>query len=62
MSESESEIVHISIPQRESFIEIVDFIESELKPPSKLRWLLIFFIFGLLGGAGLGVFIAWLLK
>jgi hypothetical protein len=57
---SEDEIIHIEIPQRESLAEIVDFIENELQPPSKLKWLVIFFVFGLLGGAGLGVFIAWL--
>jgi hypothetical protein len=59
MSESE-EIISITIPNRENLTEIVDFIENELQPPSKLRWLLIFFMFGLMGGIGLGVFIAWL--
>ncbi len=59
MSESE-EIIHIEIKDKESLAEIVDFIENELQPPSKLKWLLIFFALGLLGGVGLGVFIAWL--
>jgi hypothetical protein len=59
MSE-EKEIISITIPNAESVAEIVDFIENELQPPSKLKWLLIFFMLGLLGGVGLGVFIAWL--
>jgi hypothetical protein len=59
MSASE-DIISIKIPDRESVAEIVDFIENELQPPSKLRWLLIFFALGLMGGLGLGVFIAWL--
>jgi len=60
MSEKEKEIVEISVPSREQVVEIVDFIERELQPPSKLKWLLIFFMLGLTGGIGLGVFIAWL--
>ena len=57
---SEEEIVHIEVKDRESLAEIVDFIENELQPPSKTKWLLIFFVLGLAGGIGLGVFIAWL--
>jgi hypothetical protein len=60
MSEKEKEIVEISVPSKEQVAEIVDFIESELRPPSKLRWLFIFFLLGVAGGVGLGVFIAWL--
>lgn len=60
MSENENEIISITIPQKENLAEIVDFIENELQPPSKLKWLIIFFVFGLMGGVGLGVFIAWL--
>jgi hypothetical protein len=59
MSESE-EIISITIPNRENLTEIVDFIENELQPPSKLRWLIIFFALGVAGGIGLGVVIAWL--
>jgi hypothetical protein len=57
---SENEIIHIEVKDRESLAEIVDFIENELQPPSKTRWLIIFFMLGLLGGVGLGVFVAWL--
>jgi hypothetical protein len=60
MSEDNNEIISITIPDRESVAEIVDFIENELQPPSKLKWLLIFFVLGLAGGLGLGVFVAWL--
>jgi hypothetical protein len=59
MSEDNNEIISITIPNTESVAEIVDFIENELQPPSKLKWIMIFFMLGLLGGAGLGVFIAW---
>jgi hypothetical protein len=57
---SENDTISITIPQKEELAEIVDFIENELQPPSKLKWLIIFFIFGLTGGIGLGVFISWL--
>jgi len=57
---SENDTISITIPQKEELAEIVDFIENELQPPSKLKWLVIFFIFGLTGGIGLGVFIIWL--
>jgi hypothetical protein len=60
MSEDNNEIISITIPNTESVAEIVDFIENELQPPSKLRWLLIFFVLGLAGGLGLGVFVIWL--
>jgi hypothetical protein len=54
------EIISIEIPdelQSEYINELTDFIENELKPPSRLRWILIFFILGMLGGLGLGI--AW---
>ena len=38
--------------------ELADFIEHELKPPSKVKWLLLWFLIGVLGGWGLGLFIA----
>lgn len=54
------EIITITIPSNEDLVEIVEFIESELQPQSKLKWLIIFFLFGLMGGTGLGVLISWL--
>jgi hypothetical protein len=57
---SSEDIVEIKVPDKERVAEIVDFIERELQPPSKLKWLIIFFGFGLMGGIGLGVLISWL--
>jgi len=42
----------------ENLGELTDFIENELKPPSKVKWLLLWFMIGVLGGWGLGLFIA----
>jgi hypothetical protein len=42
----------------ENLGELADFIENELKPPSKVKWLLLWFALGILGGWGLGLFIA----
>ena len=53
------DLVKIEI-DKDLVTDLADFIESELKPPSRARWLLLYFTIGLLGGIGLGVFIAWL--
>jgi NhaP-type Na+/H+ or K+/H+ antiporter len=53
------DIIKIEI-DKDSVVDIADFIENELKPPSRVRWLLFYFMLGLLGGVGLGVFIGWL--
>jgi len=48
-----SEYVEFKI--REEYLsEIVKEIER-LKPPSRLRWLVIFFIMGMMGGMGIGI-------
>jgi len=54
-------IIDINIPnkQLESVEELADFIENELKPPSRIKWILIYFMVGLAGGVGLGAFIGW---
>lgn len=60
---SVDEIIHIEIPESgrsESIEELADFIEKQLKPPSRVQWLLIYFTVGLFGGVGLGAFIGWL--
>lgn len=57
------EIIHIEIPEKkriESLQELTEFIEEQLKPPSRTQWLLIYFTVGLAGGIGLGAFIGWL--
>jgi NhaP-type Na+/H+ or K+/H+ antiporter len=53
------DIIKIEI-DKDYVVDLADFIENELKPPSRVRWLLIYFIMGLMGGIGLGVFISWL--
>ena len=61
MSDKER-IIDIQIPrdrQIESVEDLADFIENELKPPSKIKWILIYFIIGVLGGLGLGLFVGW---
>jgi hypothetical protein len=52
-------LVEVSISQ-EYLQDLADFIEKELNPPSKLRYLVYYFIFGILGGLGFGVFIAFM--
>ena len=57
------EVIRIEIPREgraESLEELADFIEEQLKPPSRTQWLLIYFAVGLAGGVGLGAFIGWL--
>jgi hypothetical protein len=56
---SSEDIIKIDI-DKDSVVELADFIESELKPPSRVRWMLLYFAIGLFGGIGLGIFIAWL--
>ena len=60
MSEKDK-VVYIDIPREESesLIELTEFIENELKPPSRTYWLLLYFMIGLAGGLGLGGFISW---
>jgi NhaP-type Na+/H+ or K+/H+ antiporter len=53
------DIIKIEI-DKDSVVELADFIESELKPPSRIRWILLYFTIGLIGGIGLGMFIGWL--
>jgi hypothetical protein len=56
-------IIEIEIPQErqvEYVNELADFIENELKPPSRLRWILIFFLLGVSGGVGLGIALWWI--
>jgi NhaP-type Na+/H+ or K+/H+ antiporter len=53
------DIIKIEI-DKEYVEDLADFIENELKPPSRVRWLLLYFVMGLMGGIGLGVFISWL--
>jgi NhaP-type Na+/H+ or K+/H+ antiporter len=53
------DIIKIEI-DKEYVADLADFIESELKPPSRIRWLLLYFMIGLFGGIGLGMFISWL--
>jgi hypothetical protein len=48
-----SEYIEFQI-REEHLSEIVKEIEN-LKPPSRLRWLLIFFVMGMLGGSGIGI-------
>jgi hypothetical protein len=48
-----SEYVEFKI-REEHLNEVVKEIEN-LKPPSRLRWLLIFFTMGVLGGMGIGI-------
>ena len=50
---SMSEYVEFKI-REEHLSEIVKEIEN-LKPPSRLRWLIIFFVMGMLGGSGIGI-------
>jgi hypothetical protein len=52
------DIIKIEI-DKDSVVELADFIESELKPPSRARWILFYFVVGLFGGIGLGIFIQW---
>jgi len=62
MSDKDNPIIDIQIPNEfrlEAVEDLADFIENELKPPSKTRWILIYFIVGLSGGLGLGLFIGW---
>jgi hypothetical protein len=63
MSEKDR-VVHIDIPREEynSLIDLTEFIEKELKPPSRTWWLMLYFLIGLAGGLGLGGFIAWWLR
>jgi hypothetical protein len=59
---SKERIIDIQIPadrQVENVEELADFIEKELKPPSRTKWLIIYFVTGLAGGLGLGAFIGW---
>jgi len=61
MSDKER-IIDIQIPrdrQIESVEDLADFIENELKPPSRIKWVIIYFIVGMAGGLGLGVFMGW---
>jgi hypothetical protein len=48
-----SEYVEFKI-REEHLSEIVREIEK-LKPPSRLKWLAIFFVMGMLGGTGIGI-------
>jgi hypothetical protein len=48
-----SEYIEFKI-REEHLSEIVKEIEN-LKPPSRLRWLLIFFVLGVMGGMGIGI-------
>jgi NhaP-type Na+/H+ or K+/H+ antiporter len=55
-------IIEIELPKEDqirSVEELTDFIENELKPPSRLRWLIIYFIMGSMGGFGLGALLSW---
>jgi hypothetical protein len=59
---SEERIIEIEIPgeyQAEYVSELTDFIENELKPPSRVRWILLFFALGVAGGIGLGIALWW---
>lgn len=63
MLSSVDEIIRIEIPEKqrgESLEELAEFIEEQLRPPSRTQWLLIYFAVGVMGGVGLGVFIGWL--
>lgn len=63
MSSVNNEIIRIEIPEKdrsESLEELADFIEEQLKPPSRIQWLLIYFFIGFAGGLGLGAFIGLL--
>jgi hypothetical protein len=51
-----SEYIEFKI-REEHLSEIVKEIEN-LKPPSRLRWLIIFFVMGMLGGTSIGVVLA----
>lgn len=60
---SVDEIIHIEIPEKgrsESLEELAEFIEEQLRPPSRIWWLMVYFLFGVVGGLGLGAFIGWL--
>lgn len=59
---SVDEIIRIEIPDKgrtETLEELADFIEEQLKPPSRMQWMLIYFLMGFVGGVGLGAFISW---
>jgi hypothetical protein len=59
---SDNEIIHIEIPeqlQAEYVSDLADFIEKELKPPSRMKWMLFFFIMGVSAGMGLGLALWW---
>jgi len=56
-----SELIQIKIPTEEDLDELVEFIENELKPPSRLKYLVMYFAIGTFGGFGLGVLISWFL-
>jgi hypothetical protein len=61
MSDKER-IIDIQIPherQLESVEDLADFIENELKPPSRTKWIIIYFTVGLAGGLGLGMLMGW---
>jgi hypothetical protein len=65
MSGEDKRVIDIRIPQEyqaEYVSDLADFIERELKPPSRVWWLMIYFLLGLAGGLGLGGFIAWWLR
>jgi len=61
MSDNEK-VIDIRIPeehQAEYIAELTDFIENELKPPSRIKWILLFFALGVAGGIGLGIALWW---
>jgi hypothetical protein len=53
-------LIEIEIPREEVLGDLTEFIEEELKPPSRVKWIFIYFLIGLLGGVGLGAFIGWI--
>jgi hypothetical protein len=63
MSKKENEkIIDIKIPeefQADYVSDLADFIEKELRPPSRVWWILFFFALGVAAGFGLGVAIWW---
>jgi hypothetical protein len=46
---------YVEFKVEEKLLEDVVKIIQEVKPPSKVRWLIMFFMLGTLGGLGIGI-------
>jgi hypothetical protein len=46
---------YVEFKVEEKLLEDVVKIIQEVKPPSKIRWLVMFFLMGAMGGLGIGI-------